>query len=94
MANNNNATRAVIGIIFTSGILTFMGYGIVNNDIRNQKEHTDIRKEHVAIRKEMFEADRRLNEKVEEVKDIVTDVRLEQRELTTIIKERFDIDSR
>jgi len=82
---NNTTVKAIVTVIFASGILTFMGYGIVNNDIRNTKDH-------ISIRKDMVEMDKELNDKVEEVKDIVTDVRLEQRELTTIVKERFRVE--
>ena len=89
---NNIAFKAVIGTLFGSGILAFMGYGIINNEIRNVKEHTEIRKEQVNIRREANEGDERLNKKIDEVKKIVTDVRLEQRELTTIVKERFRIE--
>jgi hypothetical protein len=67
---NGNITKIIIG--GGMALLTFMGYGIVDNEIRNVNDHKEIRKEVVVA--------------VNEVKDIVTDVRLEQREQRVLLK--------
>lgn len=79
MPSNAIVTKTIVGIIFGSGLLGFMGYGIVNNDIRNTKDHIEIRKEQLA-------GDKDNREKLNVVKDIVTDIRIEQREMHTILK--------
>jgi len=60
-------------------ILGFMGKGIVDNDKLNTVQHIEIRKEQVI-------GDIMVQEKVEEVKDIVTDIRLEQRTIAETLK--------
>ena len=56
----------LVGSCIAAGIalLSFMGYGIVGNEVRNIEDHKDIRKEVV--------------KKVDALRDAVTDVRLEQ----------------
>ena len=63
-------------------ILVFMGNGIVANENRNVKEHTEIRKEIVTVSKDARES-------IDRVKDIVTDIRLEQREISTLLKNKL-----
>ena len=77
---NGGITKIVIGGALSGGlaILSFMGYGIVNNDIRNTSEHIEIRKEQAV-------GDEKVSRKIDSVKDIVTDIQLEQRELTVLI---------
>lgn len=72
---NGNLNKILItsGIATLTGILSFMGGGIVSNDVRNTAQHT-------AIRKEMVSADLATLDKIDKVKDIVTDIRLEQAE--------------
>ena len=84
MANNAIIIKATIGILLSSGVLGFMGYGIVNNDIRNTGEHTEIRKE-VAV------GDEKNEESIDEVKDIVTDIRLEQKAMVVEQKHMINI---
>lgn len=62
-------------------ILAFMGNGIVDNDVRNVRDHTAIREERTA---EVRRVESDLYKKIEQVKDIVTDVKLEQREMITV----------
>ena len=71
---NGNLTKIVIGGSATMflTVLGFMGNGIVENEQRNVSEHIEIRKEAV--------------EAIGEVKNIVTDVRLEQREQGILLK--------
>ena len=69
MSNSTIIKWAVGGSI---SLLSFMGYGIVGNEVRNIGEHTEIRKEVV--------------EKVDMLKDVVTDVRLEQMEQRGILE--------
>lgn len=65
---NGGMAKAVVGIGGTIlvAILSFMGYGIVNNEERNVKTHTAILET--------------VNVKVDRLKDVVIDVRLEQME--------------
>lgn len=65
-------TSLSVGGVILVGILSFMGNGIVENDRRNTEDHKKIRKE--------------VTEKIEEVKDITTDIRLEQRTLGVELK--------
>ena len=44
MAANAVMSKIIVGGIVTTAI-TISGWGIVNNDIRNTKEHTEIRKD-------------------------------------------------
>ena len=67
------------GVSATLGLLTFMGNGIVNNDKVNVSEH-------IAIRSEQVTADRAIYGKMDKVKDIVTDIRLEQVEQRIMLK--------
>lgn len=60
-------------------ILGFMGKGIVDNDRTNTQQH-------IEIRKEMIAGDAIVKEKVDDVKDIVTDIRLEQRSIIETLK--------
>ena len=60
------------GVSATLGILTFMGNGIVNNDRENTKQHIEIRKE--------------VDAKIEPIRSIVTDIRLEQMEQKVMLK--------
>ena len=60
------------GVSATLGLLTFMGNGIVSNDKTNTKEHTNIRREAV--------------EAIDEVKDIATEIRIEQSEQRIMLK--------
>jgi hypothetical protein len=50
-----------------------MGYGIVNNDIRNTGEHTEIREERV-------DGDQRVYDKIDKVEDLATEIQLEQKD--------------
>ena len=81
----NGITSTIIKILIGGTItifvtiLSFMGKGIVDNDVRNSNEHT-------TIRKEIVEATTKNANKIEAVKDIVTDIRIEQREMVTILK--------
>ena len=83
MPNTPLIIKTVIAVVFGSGVISFMGYGIVNNDIRNTGQHIEIRKE-VAI------GDEKNEEKIDEVKEIVTDIRLEQKEM--IVTQRMILD--
>ena len=54
---------SISGIV---ALLSFMGYGIVGNEVRNIVDHKEIREEVI--------------EKVDRLRDVVVDVRLEQME--------------
>ena len=77
------ATLKAVGSFIPSavmiGILGFMGGGIVENDRLNTSEHTSIRREIVV-------GDEAVISKVDNVKDIVTDIRLEQRTIIESLK--------
>jgi len=68
-----NGLKLIIGssISATVAVLTFMGYGMVNNDTRNTADH-------VLIRSESIIDDRNTNSSIDDVRNIVVDVRLEQ----------------
>ena len=84
MAVNGSAGILIKVMLSIFGIsLPFMGYGIINNEVRNVGEHTD-------IRKEIHQAVGQATEKVDAVEDIVTDIRLEQREQKVIQKAILD----
>lgn len=68
------------GISATLGLLGFMGNGIVNNEIRNVKQHTE-------IRREMVIGDRSALDRVDKVKDIVTDIRIEQNQQRVLLND-------
>ena len=78
---NGNLTKIFVGGAVTVGIsiVSFMGYGIVNNDVRNTTGH-------VEIRREMLISDKEIDRNIDRVKDIVTDVRLEQVEQRGILE--------
>ena len=78
-AANGIIVKAVIGVIAGSGILGFMGKGIVDNRETNIKEHTE-------IRKEMMAKDEKLRDKVEKIDDKVDDIRVTQSEVVTILR--------
>ena len=64
-------------IVFIS--LPTMAKAIIDNDRRNTDQH-------IGIKAEMIERDEKITEKMESVKDIVTDIRIEQREQMTILR--------
>lgn len=66
------------GVSAAIGITSFMGYGIVNNDVRNTTQHID-------IRREAIEADKEIDHSIDKVKEIVTDIRIEQSEQRVIL---------
>ena len=68
------------GVSATVALLTFIGNGVVNNEVRNVTQHRE-------IRKEMVLGDSQIRDGLEKVKDIVTDIRLEQVEQRTLLKE-------
>ena len=74
MANGFSLYKIFIGagVSATLGILTFMGNGIVGNERRNVDQHREIRKESIAS--------------VNDVKNLVTDVRIEQSEQRIILR--------
>lgn len=39
--------KVVVGIISGGSLLTFMGHGIINNDIRNTKDHKEITADYI-----------------------------------------------
>ena len=65
-------------------ILGFMGKGIVDNDKLNTKQH-------IEIRKEQAQGDKEVHAHIEQVKDKITDIRLEQMEQRTIMTNQQDI---
>lgn len=67
------------GVSATIGILTFMGNGIIDNEVRNVTQHNE-------IRKEIYSGDMAVREKLDRVEDIVTEIKLDQRETQTMIK--------
>ena len=60
-------------------IIGFIGKGVVDNDRINNSQH-------IEIRKEQIEGDAVTTEKIDDVKEIVTDIRLEQRTITEMLK--------
>ena len=54
-------------------ILGFMGKGIVDNDRINEQQH-------IEIRKEVQQGDKEVHAHISQVKDRITDIRLEQME--------------
>jgi len=81
MLINGNLYKIFVGggISATIGILGFMGNGIVNNDKVNTSQHIEIRRESIT-------GDILITNKLDKVKDIATDIRLEQVEQRTILK--------
>lgn len=72
----------IIGGVSTAVLLTvlgFMGNGIVSNDVRNTEAHTKITNGY-------HTEDVRVLEKVEKVKDIVTNIRIEQTQMYSDIR--------
>ena len=78
---NGNLIKVYVGgaISASIGLASFMGYGIVNNDIRNTTQHRE-------IRKEMIISDKEIDKSIEKVSDIVIDIRMEQVEQREILK--------
>lgn len=68
------------GVSATLALLTFIGNGVVNNEVRNVTQHRE-------IRKEMLSADKDISNSLDRVKDIVTDIRLEQVDQRAILKQ-------
>lgn len=68
------------GITVWIAITSFMGTSVVRNRELNIADHT-------VIRSEMVNRDEKIGDKIENVKDIVTDIRVEQREQMMILKE-------
>ena len=78
---NGMMVKVVAGGIVTTAI-TIAGWGIVNNDVRNTASHTE-------IRKESLEGDEKVMVKVDKVEDIVTEIRIEQRDISSYIKSKL-----
>lgn len=68
------------GVTATLALLTFMGNGVVNNEVRNVQQHREIRKEIAA-------GDMAVRDSVDKIKDIVTDIRIDQVEQRSILRE-------
>lgn len=80
MANGNVViVKVVTAVVFGSGLIGFMGKGIVDNNNRNVADHVKIREERII-------GDEKNEDSIDEVKDIVTDIRIEQREQMTILR--------
>jgi hypothetical protein len=81
MFSNGNLYKIFVGggISATLALLGFMGNGIVDNDRNNVKQHID-------IRREMIEGDMDIHKNLDRVKDIVTDIRLEQTEQRVLLR--------
>ena len=83
MAINLLNTLKTAGAIAPPAIIIalvgFVGKGVVDNDRRNTDEHIEIRREMVA-------GDARVTGKVDLVKDIVSDIRIEQRVMLETLK--------
>ncbi len=60
------------GITLTISLMGFMGKGIVDNERRNVDDHKEIRRETTL--------------KIDRVKDIVTDIRIEQTEQRVLLQ--------
>jgi len=56
---------------------------LANNMIMNDRRNQD---ERALIRKEMREADDKIENKIDKIQSVVTDIRLEQRSLASFIK--------
>lgn len=84
MSATNVMTKILSGgaLALIMGALTFTGTGVVNNDIRNTEQHINIRKEMVA-------GDKELREHVALVKDIVVDIRIEQKAISSFLKSKL-----
>ena len=84
MAANGIMTKVLSGstIAVIIGAISFIGKGVVDNDVRNTSQH-------IEIRREMVDGDKDLREHIAAVKDVVLDIRLEQRELGAFIKSRL-----
>jgi len=67
------------GVSATLGLLTFMGNGIVNNEVRNVTQHNE-------IRKEIYSGDTLVRDKLEKIDDDITLIKIEQKESQTILK--------
>ena len=78
---NGLVTKILAGAIITTAVGA-AGTGIVANEVRNVKSHED-------IRKEALYGDKEILVKVEKVNDIVTEIRLEQRELAVYLKQKL-----
>jgi len=78
---NGNLPKLLIGggISGCIALLGFMGSGIVTNDRNNTTQHIEIRRESLG-------GDLEINRSVEKVKDIVTEIRLEQAEQRVILQ--------
>ena len=74
----NGLVTKIAGTIISVSIAA-TGTGVIANEVRNVKSHEDIRKEFAIGDKEILK-------KVDKVEDIVTDIRLEQRTMTEILK--------
>ena len=78
MANaNGSMSKIIVGAIVLTAI-GMTGGAFVNNG-----------SEHVEIRKEREQGDKDVMQKVEKVEDIVTEIRLEQRDLSHYIKAKL-----
>jgi len=78
---NGLVTKILAGAIITTAVGA-AGTGIVANEVRNVKSHEN-------IRKEALYGDKEILVKVEKVNDIVTEIRLEQRELAVYLKQKL-----
>ncbi len=74
-------SKIIIGVVSSAGIalFSFMGYGIVNNDVRNSNDHIEIRREYLV-------GDVAVTRKIEKVQDTVTDIRLKQTEQRVLLQ--------
>ena len=81
MQRNGLVSKILAGAIITTAVGA-AGTGIVANEVRNVKSHED-------IRKEALYGDKEILVKVEKVNDIVTEIRLEQRELAVYLKQKL-----
>lgn len=81
---NGNLGKIIIGSLISIpvAVMGFMGKGIVDNDVRNTAQHVEIRKEQTSNYKE-------LRNRMEDVKDIVIESKMEQRELSHFLKSKL-----
>ena len=86
MANGNGwVAKTLIGgaVSLISGGMFVMGNGIIDNDRNNTEQH-------IKIRQEIIQGDKEVREKLNVVKDIAIDIRLEQRELSNELKHTLE----
>jgi len=75
MTINGNILKFVIPIAsgLLIGSLSFMGTGIVSNDVRNTEQHIEIRQEAMEDRKDTREQVERVDDKVDKMMVIQTE---------------------